>query len=239
MKSIELSESIRFVVRTHGDSDRWISREIDRNGMWAREETRHVMDRLRPGCTFVDVGANIGWFALVASRIAGPTGRVIAIEPDPVNCNLLAGNVIANGMRNVQILSMGASNKAGTATLRKSPTNFGDHRMFASGDGRSEIQVTVDTLSRMIAGDIDLIKCDTQGHECHVFEGLADYFAAGYKRPALVFELWPNGLAASGRSVDALFDVLRGYGYEIPETPWRHLERSPDFEAHTTMVIDP
>src|SRR5467141_3443412 len=62
-------------------------------GKWDKTISGLMENVLRPGMTFVDAGANIGWFSVLGSRLVGPTGRVFSVEPDPVNLSILRANL--------------------------------------------------------------------------------------------------------------------------------------------------
>ena len=67
----------------HGERDRFVSRRIREEGVWEPYETSLVLAMLRPGDVFVDVGANIGYFTILAASAVGAQGMVFAFEPDP------------------------------------------------------------------------------------------------------------------------------------------------------------
>jgi hypothetical protein len=71
--------------------------------IWEPEATKWFQDTLRPGQVFVDVGANVGYFSLLARALTGESGRVIAVEAHPRLVELLRRNMIVNGYRDVDI----------------------------------------------------------------------------------------------------------------------------------------
>ena len=81
------------------------------------------------GACVIDVGANIGLFTLCAARLAGPGGRVLALEPEPGNVRLLRRNLARNGARGVRVRRAAASRTDGAAVLGLSELNAGDHRL--------------------------------------------------------------------------------------------------------------
>ena len=198
------------------------------------------MRHVKPGDTFVDIGANIGWFTLLASRLVGNSGHVIAFEPDPENYAILARNIERNSMKNVTPVKAALSCSPGNGWLYKSPDNLGDHRLFQC-DGRESVSVELTRISDHIDWDIDFIKCDTQGHEWHVFSGMAGYFDQCEKRPPILLEVWPNGLEASGGNVDSLAAMFDGYGYDTGPIINAGISAKfdHDFEAHRTVLIEP
>ena len=88
--------------------------------MGTYEPAKHAMIRrhLRPGMTFIDVGANMGDFTLQAARLVGSTGRVISIEPEPENHSVLQRSIELNGYANTRALPIALSDRDGTASLQ-------------------------------------------------------------------------------------------------------------------------
>ena len=85
------------------------AREACFTGKYEPQETAIVLGVLRPGDTFVDVGANWGYFTLVAAARVGNTGRVVSVEPDPRLFEMLEGNVTANTFTQVRTVRAAAS----------------------------------------------------------------------------------------------------------------------------------
>jgi FkbM family methyltransferase len=137
-------------------------------------ETRFVTQTLKPGGVFLDIGANIGFYSVQASRVAGPEGRVVAIEPDSYNFGLLKQNIRANQVgAPITPLNIALGEDPGVAYLHKNPLNFGDHRMYGKvADARHTTEVTVKPLDMVVRDlalpQVDLIKMDVQGFEFHV-----------------------------------------------------------------------
>ena len=97
-----------FGAHLEGDSQDLIQQWVYYFGVWEPVLTRWIRRTLRRGDTFVDVGANIGYFALLASKSVGPAGRVVAIEASPTICASLQRNVASNGARNVRVVNAAA-----------------------------------------------------------------------------------------------------------------------------------
>lgn len=237
-------------VETHDRNDRWISRSIVSRGVWEPDETALIVDRLRPGDTFVDIGANIGWFTLIAARIVGESGMVIAYEPDPDNFAILDRNIARNGLTNVVAINAAFSTANARKALFRSNDNMGDHRLF--GDESRE-SVTVDVVNPCFdwirAGlRADFIKSDTQGHEGHVIRALMPYLMQLDKRPTILAEYWPKGILASGENPNEMVRSLYELGYRATVLPnsafdvqscTESLTRSNDPESHVNLVFCP
>ncbi len=95
---------------------RWIPDSTVRKcwlGTFEPVEQRRFVDFVRPGMTVYDLGANVGFYSLLASRLVGPTGRVIAVEPLPRNIAYLQRHVVANAATNVTIVQGAVSDAPG------------------------------------------------------------------------------------------------------------------------------
>ena len=97
-----------------------ISREVCFTGTYEPQETTLVRAILRPGMTFVDVGANWGYFTLLAASLVGTTGRVLSLEPDPRLFSILQENVGRSGLDHVTPLQLAAAHQAGILSLSTS-----------------------------------------------------------------------------------------------------------------------
>ena len=174
----------------HAD-DQVITPAIQQSGCWEPAEGAWLRATVRRGQTVIDCGANIGYFSVLASRLVGARGTVIAVEPDRDNLTLLTHNLWRNGCENVRVVPAAAWYERGVLSLRRSPTNTGDHRTFAP-DG--EALVPSVTLDELLAGQrADVVKIDTQGADHHVVEGLT---GALQRDPGCVtlIEFWLDGM---------------------------------------------
>lgn len=136
------------------------------------EITAEVCKTLKNEDTFIDVGANIGWYTLLAARLVGPKGRVLAIEPEPENYRFLRQSIELNGFKNVTTLMLCASNESTTATLHiREPVSHS----LEIGEGGSTMAVRTRTLDEIVGmcglQSIDLCKIDVEGAEPKVLEG--------------------------------------------------------------------
>jgi len=203
---------IRMFV--HDAGDEFISPSIRVHGVWEPTETRFFVATVRPGDCVVDVGANIGYYSLIASRLVGDSGHVLAIEPDAVNCAVLRRNLAENGAANVRVVEGAASDRNGSARLYHARTNFGDHRTYDSGDGRPSEVVPSMRLDDLVKR-VDFIKVDAQGAEAKILAGAIETLRRNAARVTVVVEFWPFGLERAGSSASAVLELLDGYGFEM------------------------
>lgn len=143
--------------------------------------TRRVLEALvTSGATVVDVGANIGYFTVLSALLAGPTGRVIAFEPEPRNHAVLTDNVARNGLRQVMVVQAACADRVGQHELSINSSETGWHRLVAAGEvGRGKRVVVEVTTVDTIVGEapVDVVKIDVEGHEGAVVTGMAQTLA--------------------------------------------------------------
>jgi len=206
-------------LRVHGEQDQTISRRIREAGIWEPYETSLLLSMLQPGDVFVDVGANIGYFSVLAACVVGEGGAVFAFEPDPDNVCLLRANVALNGFQQqVVTVEAGLADSCRDGQLFLSEDNLGDHQIYASGESRVSLPVTLYNGSRYL-GDklqrLDVLKVDTQGSEYEVMAGLLPLLLQLPSMPRIIIELTPWSLRQAGASGRALIELLASLGQPL------------------------
>jgi len=196
----------------HGEHDRHVSRRVREEGVWEPYETKVLLSLLGPGSVFLDVGANIGYFSLLAAGCVGPSGAVVAVEPDPDNCRLLRDSVVHNGFGpSVELVEGALSDVNGEGRLYLSEDNLGDHQIFGDAAGRNSVPITLYNGSQLLATKlrrIDVLKVDTQGAEYQVMNGLAPLLRSLPSMPYIMIELTPYSLAEAGSCGRQLVQLL-------------------------------
>lgn len=176
------------------------------------EVFKHI---LKEGMKVIDVGAHIGYYTLLSSKLVGESGKVWAIEPEPKNFKDLQGNIFLNGLKNVIAVNKAVSNSNGESQFFVSKMESGEHSLLAC---RSNLKDTieVDTIrldNLILDGEVDFIKTDTEGNEIAVLEGAKNIIAKN-QNIKIVTEVWFPGIQASGHSPSKLWTLLRDYGFE-------------------------
>lgn len=173
---------------------------------------------VKPGDTVVDIGANVGHYTLIGSKLVGEKGRVFAFEPDPVSFALLERNVRLNGLTNVVLEQKAVSSEPGSIRLYIAADNKGDHRIYQpTGEGRQYVDVEAVTLDDYFAEDsrgIDFVKIDTQGAEVVILRGMKRILRDS-RELHMAVEYWPWGLSDFGFEDDQLLAIVRGAGFRI------------------------
>lgn len=206
-------------LRLHGAADRYVSRRIREEGIWEPYETALLLAILQPGQVFVDVGANIGYFPVVAASVLGPAGQVVAFEPDPANFSLLLANLQLNDCRPiVSPVAAGLAAAPGAGRLYLSEDNAGDHQIFPAGEARRNLPIKLYNGSEYLRPRlrrIDLLKVDVQGAEHAVMTGLLPLLRELPRLPRIILELTPLSLRQAGSSGRALIELLDGLGQPL------------------------
>ena len=203
-------------MHVHGEHDQYISRRIREEGIWEPVETALLLRWLRPGDVFVDVGANIGYFSLLAANVVGPQGAVFAFEPDPDNYRLLRANAALNRLsERITAVEAALSEEDGEGRLYLSADNLGDHQVYAGDEDRRSVPIVLRHGSRYLAEKltrIDVLKVDTQGSEYRVIAGLMPLLQQLPRCPRIMLELTPHSLRQAGASGRALLELLATLG---------------------------
>jgi FkbM family methyltransferase len=185
--------------------DRMITSVLSRYGVWEPAETSYLQAVLRPGQTFVDVGAHVGYFSVLAAKRVGPNGAVIAIEPEPRNLDLLRRNLLRNGCRNVRVVPFAAHSVRGWMSLALDEQNRGGHRLVPLHQAGPAVRCV--RLDDLLPATVDVVKVDAQGYDHEVIAGLERTIATNPEL-ILITELSLSELGRRG--VDPEF-VLAGY----------------------------
>ena len=207
----------------HCDLRDSISREVCFTGHYEPQETALVKAVLRPGMSFVDVGANWGYYTLLAAGLVGTKGRVLSLEPDPRLFSILQRNVTRGGLDQVMVLQIAAASEPGTLSLAgyiEDGGNFGISRIAPnSGEHEKLFQVSAQSLDNILEqqslSSVDLMKMDIEGAEVFALAGLEKSLIRR-KVKRLLLELHPIQLAEHGSSVSSVVEKLQSAGYN----PW-------------------
>lgn len=199
------------------DPMEWTQAELLANGVVEPLTTRLMRKLLSPGDVYVDVGAHVGFHTLTARARVGASGRVVAIEPQPYNCERILQNWSLNGYENLDLLVAVAGARAGTAALHQQ-AGTDKARLSLALDGVNDrpqrfhvAMVTVDEVVRALAIDrVALAKIDVEGYEPQVIEGMV----ATLPRCAhVILEALPA--ESRGQAFLAMMETLRASGFRL------------------------
>lgn len=219
----------RFVIRRVHDYRMWL--DVGDQGisrtllLFGRREEDHkiIMERtMTAGMTVLDIGANIGYYAMIERNLIGPKGTIIAAEPSPQNVQLLRQNIELNGAVNVHVFECAVSDASSTRTFflsEKSNLNtFHPGGATGSSDGMTPIDVETlsvdDLIARAGVDKVDYVRMDVEGHEVEVINGLLDSIEAGRQSPSIILETHRDRYTAE-HDFAAPLRRLFAAGYEV------------------------
>lgn len=217
----------RYGLMLVNRNDQYIGRGFLEYGEFSTGECDLFAEHVKPGHTVIEVGANIGAHTVRLAQLVGPTGRVIAYEPQRILFQTLCANVQLNQLTNVDARLAAVGSQPGTIRVPdldpNTPMNFGGLNIEGRVRGTDVPLETLDTIERC-----DFLKLDCEGMERDALLGAKEMIARS--RPVIYLE---ND--RSDRS-DALIETVKALGY-APEwhTP---LLYSPDnFAKNLTNVF--
>ena len=193
--------------------------------IWGHDQNaiRFVRSRVRPGDTFVDVGANVGIFSLNASQIVGTKGRVISIEPNPATFARLSRTVAENKIANITLCNVGLADARAKVELYTGTSEGNDTASMLPGVSTKSVTVEVlpldDLMEQCGVERIDYMKVDVDGYEHKVFAGAGKLMASGKVR-LVQCEFSDIHLRIVGSTPQKLHEVITGHGFrDVNGTP--------------------
>ena len=189
-------------------------------GTWEPNLTHWMCERLRPGDVFVDVGANIGYFSLLASKLVGRDGRVVAIEALPATFSVLQQNIAANDSRNVRAVNVAAWDSETTLTMFANSEPTGTSTLVPDWAHRwnlnREYRVSAKPMASILSGDeierARLIKIDVEGAEWNVVSGMKQFLQRSSPDLEIMLEVAPSIL---GTKCQDIVEVLQREGFNM------------------------
>lgn len=182
-----------------------------------------LVDHLRPGAVFYDVGANVGFLTVLGARLVGPHGAVYAFEPVASNALYVHRNAEANRFAQVQVLEKAVSNRSGRGELNLAKYSGGAAlaSVEAPPDAAGTQAVDLVTIDEVISRDglkpPDVVKIDVEGAELEVLQGMET--TARRYRPVIVVEVDAAEIGLLRRKQAACEQWLRDHGYQVHELP--------------------
>jgi FkbM family methyltransferase len=198
-----------------------ITRHIYRFGAHEPTITRYVMEHVRLAADEValDIGANIGWYSVMLSRLSDARARIYAFEPDVESFVLLQRNLYGNGATNVSAVNCALGAEPGTGELRRyKHSNNGRHSLLGESDGRDTLRVRIRTLAgfwqEQGLGEraLRFMKIDVEGFEYFVLRGAG---ALLERCAQLILEYSPDGLQCAGLKPADLTALLASSSFKL------------------------
>lgn len=201
-------------------NDYFIGAAIARDRQYEPAVTAALRSLLKPGDLFLDVGANIGYFTMLGAILVGPAGRVLAVEPNRDNCDLMAQSIAANGFTNVTLYPYAAAEKAqrfqlDTAGAGSNGRIIDDSPQAVPGSSPPN-PVEAVALDELLAGleRLDVVKLDVEGAEPRALQGMQQLLERF--RPEILLEFSPALIEMTSHvRPEALLHLLVTAGYEL------------------------
>ncbi|MFD8097790.1 FkbM family methyltransferase [Streptomyces malaysiensis] len=211
----------RFGATFAVDTQDLIQRYLYLFGVWEPHMTRWLQRRLKPGDVFVDVGANIGYYSVLASRLVGGSGKVVAVEASPTFLGLLQRHARRNGCANIRTVNAAVSDREELLTfILASSRNMGANSVVPyDGPAESTFEIAARPLPDLLTEDeiaqARVIKVDVEGAEGGVVRGLVPLLDRLRPDAELTVEVTPQRMAELGDSVEELLAALTGHGFHV------------------------
>jgi FkbM family methyltransferase len=180
--------------------------------------TEVFIQLISEGDFVIDIGAALGWYTAVAISIVGPSGRVIAIEPNIRNFKALHHNVfLQKAQSDIHLLNLALGERDGVENLYLDSRDIYDHRTFNDG---SKLHVTsvnllkLDTLLSRFETLPSLVKLTASGAEGKILYGAKQSLGKGW-RPTFMLDFWPYALNQTGFDPLELYHTLKTLEYYI------------------------
>jgi FkbM family methyltransferase len=209
-------------------------------GIYEPFETSILKKQIKKGDIVLDIGANIGYYTLLFSKLVGNRGGVYAFEPDPGSFALLKKNVEINECRNVVLLQKAVASRNGKIKLYLSKDNSMDHRIYDSHDDRKFLEIEAIKLDDYFKNDdikINFIKMDIQGSEGGGIKGMLNLLKKN-TTVKMFTEFWPSGLKRAGTDPKDYLTLLSKQGFKFFDVNDEKMKIKPISVAEVLKTYD-
>ena len=171
------------------------------------EQTAAMVQEIRPGQTFFDIGANVGYYSILASRLVGPAGKIASFEPLVRNLAYLHRHVELNHAGNVRLLPFALSSENTILSFSTGPNSAMGHLELNGGGDVLVPTITLDEIAERLGLIPDVMKMDVEGAEMEVFRGAERVLSEA--RPTIFLSTHSPELRAQ------CLALLKDYGYSV------------------------
>ena len=181
--------------------------------------TKIVTETLQKGMTCLDVGANIGYYVALESKILGDQGKIIAIEPSPQNFEYLKKNIAMQKAKNIAAFNFAAGDKNGYINFVSDENESNSGRVIPDSEVDNwpgqVVKLPVKTIDSFLIeigiDKIDFLRMDVEGYEYHIFQGMKDTIKRS--KPIIQIELHKSIMGTE--TTKKLLEELKNEGYEL------------------------
>ena len=193
-------------------NDRGINADLFINRIREPQATRYVQKIMKPGWTVIEIGANIGYYAMMEARLVH---WVYAVEPGPSNYQQLIANVHLNGYTNIDLHQLAIGDHNGEVGFEIAKACNWSRIALANGD--NNVTVRMQTLDSFVKENkiahVDYLRMDVEGYEFAVIQGARKTIERD--RPDMFIEVHRDRLADYGHSQLDFMEMMANYGYYI------------------------
>jgi FkbM family methyltransferase len=197
------------------------------DGAMEKYDTELFKEMVKEGMIVVDIGANIGYYTLIAAKLVGKSGIVYAFEPEPITYELLCKNIEVNGYTNVVPIQKAVSNENGKTKIWCDKVNFASPSFSRENvlifsednvleDSFVEVEtITLDEFMKNTVGNtkVDIMKVDAEGAEELIIDGAKQILESNNLK--IIMEFWPLGLRNLGTDPLELLCKLQEFRLKI------------------------
>ena len=231
---VELNNHLKMAININEKNPglRYTFQAYALNLIHEEETTRLFKDIVRPNDTVLDLGANIGYFSLMAGKLVGANGKVFSFEPDLKNYEYLTKNIKLNKLTNIVTFNKAVSNKNGKEKFYFCSYDSGHHTLkqplgieaYAKGRSYKENYkivetVAIDSFLAQYKIDVDIIKIDVEGAEALAFQGMRKTLSKPNIK--IFMEYFPLLIKKMGNHPESMFieliDIYHFNAYVIPD----------------------
>jgi FkbM family methyltransferase len=193
--------------------DQGVELSLFETGTYEKGTIQFLEEYLKPGFSFLDIGANIGLMSVIASKAVGEKGIVYAVEANPATVPILQTNIELNNCKNIELLPIALSDVQGKALLFENwEVNRGGASLISQSDDQKGVEVKMERLDDLFAESttIDLVKIDVEGFEPQVIRGGMNWFKK--QLPVFIIEVSEKREKEIGPSPKEIMELVQTIG---------------------------
>lgn len=213
-----------FGSQMHCDARDLVQCAIMHFRIWEPNISKEFERRIKAGDIVVDVGANVGYYSLLAAKLVGEQGHVVALEASPGITQMLVRNIALNHVHNVRVLNVAVAGSPGKLTVYRGPshnsgsTTTREPKDYLARGYLVEGEVVSAPLDQILSSAerarVSLIKIDVEGGEVPILQRFVDTIEQYGREVSLIVEARPRADPPGWQTV---FDRLTSLGYEAYE----------------------
>lgn len=211
--SVTVKTLFGFKIAIHPTIDLNIENVIYERGVYEQATTLFIQQHLKPGDTFVDAGANIGYLSLAAAAVVGKNGFVHAFEPVKSTYALLKNNAELNEFSQINCHPLGLGSRNEEAVIYSEDQNRGGASIVNQRSEQKEI-IQICPLDTILEGEkVDLLKVDVEGYEFEVLKGAEQTIRKNHPAIILEYSQQRNNTEANNEMIHWLSNIYEGYEF--------------------------